>query len=51
MLQQVARGEAGVDDVLHQQHVFAFDAFIQVFYQKDVQDLVMKYGLPERLAQ
>jgi len=23
---------------------------IQVFYQKDVQDLVMKYGLPERLA-
>jgi cytidylate kinase len=24
---------------------------IQVFYQKDVQDLVMKYGLPERLAQ
>jgi len=24
---------------------------IQVFYQKDVQDLVIKYGLPERLAQ
>jgi cytidylate kinase len=24
---------------------------IQVFYQKDVQDLVMKYRLPERLAQ
>jgi cytidylate kinase len=24
---------------------------IQIFYQKDVQDLVMKYGLPERLAQ
>lgn len=24
---------------------------IQVFYQKDVQDLVMKYGLPERVAQ
>jgi len=24
---------------------------IQVFYQKDVQDLVMKYGLPERLSQ
>ena len=24
---------------------------IQVFYQKDVQDLVLKYGLPERLAQ
>ena len=24
---------------------------IQVFYQKDVQDLVMKYGLAERLAQ
>lgn len=24
---------------------------IQVFYQKDVQDLVMKYGLPERIAQ
>ena len=23
---------------------------IQVFYQKDVQDLVIKYGLPERLA-
>jgi cytidylate kinase len=23
---------------------------IQVFYQKDVQDLVLKYGLPERLA-
>jgi len=23
---------------------------IQVFYQKDVQDLVMKYGLPERVA-
>ncbi len=23
---------------------------IQIFYQKDVQDLVMKYGLPERLA-
>jgi hypothetical protein len=23
---------------------------LQVFYQKDVQDLVMKYGLPERLA-
>jgi hypoxanthine phosphoribosyltransferase len=23
---------------------------IQVFYQKDVQDLVMKYRLPERLA-
>jgi hypothetical protein len=23
---------------------------IQVFYQKDVQDLVMKYGLPEKLA-
>jgi hypothetical protein len=23
---------------------------IQVFYQKDVQDLVTKYGLPERLA-
>jgi len=24
---------------------------IQVFYQKDVRDLVIKYGLPERLAQ
>lgn len=24
---------------------------IQIFYQKDVQDLVIKYGLPERLAQ
>jgi len=24
---------------------------IQVFYQKDVQDLVIKYGLPERIAQ
>ncbi|HLG95541.1 MAG TPA: cytidylate kinase family protein [Bryobacteraceae bacterium] len=24
---------------------------IQVFYQKDVQDLVIKYGLPEQLAQ
>ncbi len=24
---------------------------IQVFYQKDVQDLVIKYGLPERVAQ
>jgi cytidylate kinase len=24
---------------------------IQVFYQKDVQELVIKYGLPERLAQ
>jgi cytidylate kinase len=24
---------------------------IQVFYQKDVQELVLKYGLPERLAQ
>jgi cytidylate kinase len=24
---------------------------IQVFYQKDVQDLVIKYGLPERLSQ
>jgi len=24
---------------------------IQVFYQKDIQDLVIKYGLPERLAQ
>jgi hypothetical protein len=23
---------------------------IQVFYQKDIQDLVIKYGLPERLA-
>ena len=24
---------------------------IQIFYQKDFQDLVVKYGLPERLAQ
>jgi len=30
VLQQIASGEAGVDDVLHQHHVFALDAFIQI---------------------
>src|SRR5260370_22480573 len=30
VLEQIARGEPGVDDVLHQHHVFALDAVIQV---------------------